>query len=546
MRKAFSYIRFSTPEQLKGDSLRRQISLSDGYCKRHKLHLDDSLNLRDLGRSAFRGGNAETGALSAFLAAVKSERIPSGSVLIVENLDRLTRNEIGEALSLFISFLNAGIHIVTLSPELEYTKKSINEIGVILQAVLQLFLGHEESAKKSGRLSEAWEAKRAAIGKRKITGKCPFWLKLADDKSRFEVLPERVEVVKRLFALSKQGNGGTAISRRLNEDGIPSPYGRQWNNVSVLAVLKSPAVIGQFTPHQGRAGHRAPVSAPVKGYYPPVIPEAEFYATQAAIGGRKQQRGPRGKYVRNLFTGLLRDARDGTPLHVIEKRPGDVRLISSGAMRGQDGARYVSFPLADFERAILYRLREIDPRSLSADDAGADALAELESQLLRVAAKRTELEAELLNGESASVAKVLRTVEARERELAEQVTQARERAATPLAETWKDTQSLLSLPGITDDPELRLRLRSVLRRAVEEVRVLIVARGRTRIAAVQMWFAGGKSHRDYFVMAGTREPRSIKGDVAPGDFDLRSAADVRNLEKALTATGLAAGPDACE
>src|SRR5262245_16854443 len=125
MRRAFSYIRFSTPEQLAGDSLRRQTSLTADYCQRNKLLLDDSLNLRDLGVSAFRGANADTGALSGFLQAVQAGRVPPGSVLIVENLDRLTRDEVGRALSLFISILDAGIHIVTLKPEVEYTKKSI-------------------------------------------------------------------------------------------------------------------------------------------------------------------------------------------------------------------------------------------------------------------------------------------------------------------------------------------------------------------------------------------------------------------------------------
>src|SRR5262249_47669312 len=147
MRRAYSYVRFSTPEQLKGDSLRRQTNLSAGYCQRNNLLLDDSLNLRDLGVSAFRGDNVETGALSGFLDAVRRGRVPQESVLIVENLDRLTRDEIGKALSLFISILDAGVHIVTLRPEVEYTKQSINDIATIMQAVLQLFLGHEESSK---------------------------------------------------------------------------------------------------------------------------------------------------------------------------------------------------------------------------------------------------------------------------------------------------------------------------------------------------------------------------------------------------------------
>ena len=63
--KAYSYLRFSTPEQSKGDSLRRQTALADEYAKRHGLTLDTELNLRDLGVSAFRGDNVAVGALGA-------------------------------------------------------------------------------------------------------------------------------------------------------------------------------------------------------------------------------------------------------------------------------------------------------------------------------------------------------------------------------------------------------------------------------------------------------------------------------------------------
>jgi hypothetical protein len=55
---AHSYIRFSTPEQAKGDSLRRQTELAEAYCRRNGLTLDTTLMLRDLGLSAFRGKNA--------------------------------------------------------------------------------------------------------------------------------------------------------------------------------------------------------------------------------------------------------------------------------------------------------------------------------------------------------------------------------------------------------------------------------------------------------------------------------------------------------
>src|SRR5262245_49706207 len=119
-RRAYSYVRFSTPEQSKGGSLKRQMALSLAYCKRKGLALDDSLTLHDLGVSAFRGDNATQGHLAAFLEAVRIGRVPAGSVLIVESVDRISRQGIDEGYDLCKKILKSGVYIVTLEPEREY------------------------------------------------------------------------------------------------------------------------------------------------------------------------------------------------------------------------------------------------------------------------------------------------------------------------------------------------------------------------------------------------------------------------------------------
>jgi hypothetical protein len=63
--------------------------------------------MEDAGVSAFRGRNAATGALRGFLDACEQKRVRPGSCLIVENLDRLSRDETLDAVMLFLSILNA-------------------------------------------------------------------------------------------------------------------------------------------------------------------------------------------------------------------------------------------------------------------------------------------------------------------------------------------------------------------------------------------------------------------------------------------------------
>jgi DNA invertase Pin-like site-specific DNA recombinase len=113
MSRAFSYIRFSSKKQQKGESFRRPSEFAVEVCKENGWVLDESLTLYDPSVSAFRGNNAKIGALGEFLEAIRTGRVLRGSVLII---DRLRRNKVGEALRLFISIINSGVSIVTRNP----------------------------------------------------------------------------------------------------------------------------------------------------------------------------------------------------------------------------------------------------------------------------------------------------------------------------------------------------------------------------------------------------------------------------------------------
>ncbi|SEP50730.1 hypothetical protein SAMN04487843_13938 [Methylobacterium sp. ap11] len=53
MPKCYYYIRFSRPEQMRGDSLRRQMEAADKWAAEHSMVVDERLT--DLDLSAFRG-----------------------------------------------------------------------------------------------------------------------------------------------------------------------------------------------------------------------------------------------------------------------------------------------------------------------------------------------------------------------------------------------------------------------------------------------------------------------------------------------------------
>ncbi|WP_412769467.1 recombinase family protein [Ralstonia pseudosolanacearum] len=103
MPAAYSYIRFSTVEPIRGDSLRCQRKASAKYAADYGLTLDPSLNVRDLGVSAFTGSNIERGALGQFVAAIDERRVQPDSYLLVASLDRLPRLPVTEALAFAVT-----------------------------------------------------------------------------------------------------------------------------------------------------------------------------------------------------------------------------------------------------------------------------------------------------------------------------------------------------------------------------------------------------------------------------------------------------------
>src|SRR5262245_45267409 len=110
--RAYSYVRFSTPQQAAGASLQRQTEKAAKFASEHGLVLDTELKMTDAGVSAYRGKNARTGALGDFLEAVDKGYVPRGSYLLIENMDRLSRDDILEAQTLFQQLILKGINLV--------------------------------------------------------------------------------------------------------------------------------------------------------------------------------------------------------------------------------------------------------------------------------------------------------------------------------------------------------------------------------------------------------------------------------------------------
>ncbi|ABB39570.2 Recombinase [Oleidesulfovibrio alaskensis G20] len=374
--KAYSYLRFSTPDQMKGDSFRRQTELSRMYAEENGLDLDDTLTFQDLGVSAFRGKNAEEGELGAFIEAVDQGKVKRGSFLLVESLDRLSRQSPYKAFLQFSNILNRGLSIVTLQDGKVYSAGSNgNDLAFsdLMVSIAVMQRAYEESLTKSRRLSEVWKAKRrkAADGSLKLTSRCPEWLKLDKKNNTFHVIEERAAIVQRIFEMTLDGIGKRVIAATFNAEGIkPFGRGKGWHYSYVTKILENEATIGRYQPHkmqevQGKR-KRVPVGEPIENYFPAVISEETFLKAKRMRKERKIAGANVGNRYSNLFSGLAVCGVCGGVMHFENKgKPpkGGTYLVCSNA-RMKLGCKRYSWRYPQAQAHILMNLTELNYREL--------------------------------------------------------------------------------------------------------------------------------------------------------------------------------------
>jgi hypothetical protein len=97
-----------------------------------------------------------------------------------------------------------------------------------------------------------------------------------------------------------------------------------------------PDTLGDFQPGVGHWSSRKPIGDPVLGYYPAIVETGLFYRVQETIGKPRTCHGRRGKFTRNLVTGLVKDTRDNCSMNVVDKgkRSSGPILVSAGPRRG--------------------------------------------------------------------------------------------------------------------------------------------------------------------------------------------------------------------
>ena len=508
---AYSYVRFSTSDQAMGDSERRQLDLARAWAARKRIPLDESLK-PDRGRSGYHGHHRSKGHLGRFLALVEAGQVPAGSILVVENCDRLSREGAVKVIREILGKLwDHGVTLQTLAPEETYPPGCDNDPRFIA-LFIYLQRAHDESKRKGERIAAKWANWRARVEageKAPPPGTLPGWLRWSGEG--FELEPEPTAAVRLIYRWAGEGLGVNRIVERLNDPNDPVPViGRKgaWRLSYVSKLLAGRAVLGELR-YVGPDGKERTV----EGFFPAAVDYDTWAKARAAVsarkiacpGGSSPGVGPDGHEVANLLTGLVRDAFDGELMHITWKQLSATTfrrsLVSCGGQRRQGGRTPVlSVPYGVVEAAVLRMVKELKPEDLLGRNAGGDAsrLAVLEGTVADLKGRIAKAKAKADAG--GDDLEDLFDLLAGWRGKLKEAEKAREELKAKLAASASDalgaTQSLLPVMRSASGQEradLRAKVKAKLGQVIERIDMLSWDPDRaTRAAELHVTLAGGK------------------------------------------------------
>jgi hypothetical protein len=316
MVKAFLYSRVSSASQADGTGIDRQEQRGLEYYNRviapTGIALDNEIH-SDSGRSAFSGKNLnEDGALRKILDEIKTGRIEAGSILICENLDRISRQGPKLARQTLAKITDCGVQIHVL-PNLILKRNWENIPAQSIPVDLEIDRAHSESSYKSERVSAAWTTKKANALKEVLSKTVPLWLtvdsreyssagKIINAGTIVEI-PEKVAAIREAFRLA-----GLGIGLKLIKLKVPGLGSHSW----LSNVFNSRCVLGEYQPTKKVNGKRVPDGQPVLDYFPAIITQSEWDAVRTQLSAKVRNGhfggcNNRSDIAKNLFTSLIFD-----------------------------------------------------------------------------------------------------------------------------------------------------------------------------------------------------------------------------------------------
>ncbi|MBB1429800.1 recombinase family protein [Pseudoalteromonas sp. SG43-4] len=311
-----AYCRVSSSRQLEGlsMSLQNDKKLLEEIAQKFNTTLSDRI-YSDSGFSAYHGKNLKN-ELGNLISDIDELRIKPNDIIVMRHLDRLSRQNIADAMEIFTKILTSGVKIYTTMDCRLYERHGDNGKLSFVLASLSFSLANEESVKKSflvnsHAINRIKQFDRGERGENNApynigVGGVPFHVKIIN--KTVTAHPTNFSILQELIKFALKGNGLSKCLEFLSQRNIAltsaglrnllkshSLYGRlvvKIKDLDAIAKVREETNIEKYISKKYERNN----------FYPAACNEDEWYQLQSLFRGNVDQNYCRKEYT--LLSGM--------------------------------------------------------------------------------------------------------------------------------------------------------------------------------------------------------------------------------------------------
>lgn len=304
--------------------------------------------------------------------------------VMVWRLDRIARSVLH-----YVTILNSGVHVISATEPVDSTTPMGKAVAQVLAVFAELELETIRARNKASRVYLVQHSRWPG-------GRVPYGYMAADgDEGKVLVInPDEAAVVTRMADEILAGKTLYAVAMALNDEGIPTKYGKQWSNVQIRRILTADSSAGYMT-HGGEVV-RDERGLPVQAW--PALIEPERLARLRAILTPREEREPRRKRSR-LLSGLIYCEGCGGRMVVNATAGRKARYVCSSGYKGvrcpASASVIAEYVEAEVVQRFLTGVGFIPVTEFREVETGDNGLTVVESAIRDLAAKMSEPDADV-------------------------------------------------------------------------------------------------------------------------------------------------------
>ena len=230
-KKVAAYARVSNGKDAMLHSLSAQVSYYSSYIQKHGEWYFAGVYADE----AFTGTKESRPEFQRMIADCKAGTI---DMIITKSISRFARNT--------VTLLETVRMLKSINVDVYFEEQNIHSMsgdGELMLTILASF-AQEESLSASENIK--WRIRKDfKEGKLPMSFKKMYGYKRTADGG-FEIVEEEAEVIRYIAKLYLNGLGFVSIAKKLEEQGIKSPSGKQWSKRGVSSILKNEKYVGDL------------------------------------------------------------------------------------------------------------------------------------------------------------------------------------------------------------------------------------------------------------------------------------------------------------